>query len=70
MSEPINQSAEAKRFGEWCDVNIDIIDDGANIQSTGIAAKVDFLQRAIELWRFHECNDQNGVEFEDFVSGI
>jgi hypothetical protein len=70
MSEPINQSAEAKRFGEWCDVNIEIIDDGANVQSQGIAAKVDFLQRAIELWRFHECKDQNGVEFEDFVQTV
>ena len=67
MREPKNQSAVAKRFGEWCDINIDIIDDCANIRSKGIAAKVDFLQRAIELWRFHECKDQNGVEFEDFV---
>lgn len=67
MNEPLGQAAEAKRFGDWCEKNIDISDPGKNVGPTGIAAKVDFLQRAIELWRFHHCNDQNGVEFEHFV---
>lgn len=67
MKELLNQSDEAKRFGDWCDDHVDILGPGGNIQPRAIAAKVDFLQRAIELWRFYQRNDQNEVEFEHFA---
>lgn len=64
MNQPLDQSAEAIRFGEWCNEHIEVHDSEGNIEPQGIASKVDFLERAIELWRFHTGNDENKVPFE------
>lgn len=67
MKQPLDQSKDARIFGDWCDKHVHILDAGGNIELKGIASKIDFLERAIELWRFYHRHDENEVPFEAFL---
>ena len=67
MSQPRDQQPEIKELGDLLDSLIDVSDPRGHLSVSDLPARIDFLDRAIQVWRFHNRHDNNEVPFETFI---
>jgi hypothetical protein len=69
MNDREREAAEIEAFGKLVDSFVQYFDANDVFPSDGLNTKIDLLERAIELWRFHNLREDNGVELEHFLQG-
>jgi hypothetical protein len=67
MSEQPDDQAEIMRLGELVDSLVAIWDPDGVFEDRGPATTVDFLERALEAWRFHTHQPENLLPVESFA---
>jgi hypothetical protein len=66
MSGEHDNKAEILQLGVLVDSLMAIRDTGGLFKPRGVAEKVDFLERALEAWRFYTRHPENSLSIDDF----
>lgn len=67
MGQRRDDQPELTRLGELIDDLVQINDPARLFERKDLPAKVDFLERAIEAWRFHTRHRENKLSIDEFV---